>query len=796
MTTGQLSPVIRYVRRMTAPAAPAEANDAGLLARFASNRDEAAFAVLVRRHGPVVLGVCRRVLGNRHDAEDAFQATFLILARRAGSLHRPGALGAWLHGVAYRTAAKARADAARRRARERGARGLSPAGDPAGDAERRDLRALLDDEVRRLPDRYRVPFVLTYLEGKTDAEVARLLGCSRGTVATRLARARERLRRRLTQRGVGLSAGLAALLLTDTVRGAGLPVALADSTARAAARFAAGEAPAAGAVSTRALALAEGVIRTMLISKLRTAIAIVLATGLLIAGATSAPYVTRAGEPGTDQGSVPPPAPVDADSAPPPLSPAPAEADGQASHRTANFVVTAATPEVARRVARAAERHRRALAVAWLGEEMPAWPKPCPVRVRLTEQGPSSATSFAFDGGTVTLQSMLLEGPLDTVLADLLPHEVTHTVLAHWSGRPVARWADEGAAMLAESGPCRARHAASLQAVLDGGRRMPLRKLLPLQEYPEDVLALYAQGGSLTEFLVGSGGRRKFLAFVSQGARDGWDAAAEAQYGYRTVEELERAWLARASSESRGEAPTTTTPPRAGHPPPAASRADAAELVYGALREHGRWRSPDRALTITALEVQGRRLLEVALRQRREGAGPDLIARAREAEVRADPGRDGLLIRLRDGDADAGAHAVFEELVVVVPLPPPAPLPRGTEQGRAADADAERELRSAFGDRWDEVRAAAIKVRFPGLALAADRFRVEADGRVWLAPCWLVLSPGGEGWVGGPGVTAIRAAEVRLTLDGPVRSVADLAGRKLLSVESAGVAQISFRRPD
>src|SRR5205823_3540528 len=154
-------------------------------------RDEAAFAALVRRHGPMVLGVCRRVLRDAHDAEDAFQATFLLLARKAAALRQPDRLGPWLHGVAHRTALKAKAAGVRRRQRERPLDDL-PAAGGGDDLLWRDLRPVLDDAIGRLPAKYRVPVVLCYLEGRTNAEAARALGCPTGTVATRLARARQR----------------------------------------------------------------------------------------------------------------------------------------------------------------------------------------------------------------------------------------------------------------------------------------------------------------------------------------------------------------------------------------------------------------------------------------------------------------------------------------------------------------------------------------------------------------------------------------------------------------------------
>jgi RNA polymerase sigma factor (sigma-70 family) len=268
MATATQHPVIRYIRRLSS--APADGPpDAELLGRFARQRDEAAFEALVRRHGPTVLGACRRVLRDPHAADDAFQATFLVLAKKAGALERPAALGPWLYGVAVRTALKARAGAARRRAQERKAATAEAVG-PDDGLVWRELRPLLDEAVARLPEKYRVPFVLHHLEGRTVDDVARRLGCPRGTVAARLARARERLRARLTRRGVALSAGGLAAALAEGAAAAPVPAALVALT---------GQAVVAGAVPAGAAALANGVLRGMLMAKLKVAV-VALAVGL------------------------------------------------------------------------------------------------------------------------------------------------------------------------------------------------------------------------------------------------------------------------------------------------------------------------------------------------------------------------------------------------------------------------------------------------------------------------------------------------------------------------------------
>jgi RNA polymerase sigma factor (sigma-70 family) len=218
VATGQLTPVLRFLQRL-AVAPPLRALDDGQLLTHFVVGDPAAFAALVQRHGPMVLGVCRRVVADGDAAEDAFQLTFLVLARKARSIRQPERLAAFLHGVAYRIAAKLRADAARRRRRERQA-ARPDALDPADDLVWRDLWPILDEAVNGLPERYRLPVVLCYLEGKTNSEAGALLGCSRDTVATRLSRARQLLRGRLARRGLGLSAAALVTALADRARAA------------------------------------------------------------------------------------------------------------------------------------------------------------------------------------------------------------------------------------------------------------------------------------------------------------------------------------------------------------------------------------------------------------------------------------------------------------------------------------------------------------------------------------------------------------------------------------------------
>jgi len=254
--------------------------DAELLRRFIDQREESAFEILVRRHGPAALNLCRRVLRHAHDAEDAFQATFLLLVLKARSVRKQTSLGSWLYKVALRVALAARGRAAARAVRERHDLEFPPnePGDTAGDKELRDL---LHDEVNRLPELYRWPVVLCYLSGQSTAEAAQALGCPRGTVLSRLATARQRLLRRLLQRGVTLSAaGLLPALGQEALKASS---ALVGLTVKAAARVAAGKVGTAG-VAGSVVTLMEGVLNAMYWTKIKTTAAAVLLVAALAFG--------------------------------------------------------------------------------------------------------------------------------------------------------------------------------------------------------------------------------------------------------------------------------------------------------------------------------------------------------------------------------------------------------------------------------------------------------------------------------------------------------------------------------
>ncbi len=281
MATNQISGFIQHLRGVLRDgAAP---TDGQLLADYLSRRDEAAVAALVRRHGPMVWGVCSRLLANRQDAEDSFQATFLVLVRKAASIASRELLANWLYGVAHQTALKARATAAKRKGRERP---MTETAEPAVREQElgRDLQPLLDEELRRLPDKYRSTIVLCDLEGKTRKEATAQLRCPEGTVAGRLARARVMLAKRLTRRGVALSGGVLEAVLTQQAASAVVPISVTASTIKAASLFAAGKAAAAGAISVKVAGLTEGVLKTMLLNKLKAVMAGVLVLGMLCWG--------------------------------------------------------------------------------------------------------------------------------------------------------------------------------------------------------------------------------------------------------------------------------------------------------------------------------------------------------------------------------------------------------------------------------------------------------------------------------------------------------------------------------
>jgi RNA polymerase sigma factor (sigma-70 family) len=285
MAGGAFTGVLQHLRRLAGRAG--DASDAELLDRFVTHRDEAAFETLLARHGPMVWGVCRGLLDDVHEAEDAFAASFLVLVRRAGAIGQRERLASWLYGVAHRVARRARTNALRRQSRQREDVDMLPAR-PADDPATRERARLIHEELNRLPERYRLPLVLAYLEGQTQEEVARTLGWTPGAVRGRLERGRERLRGRLARRGLSLPAGVLAAVLTEQALAGPVPPALAASTLKAALALAAGGA----AVSPSLVILVDGVVHAMFLSKVKVAAAVVLTLGVLTAGAGVVTYQT------------------------------------------------------------------------------------------------------------------------------------------------------------------------------------------------------------------------------------------------------------------------------------------------------------------------------------------------------------------------------------------------------------------------------------------------------------------------------------------------------------------------
>jgi RNA polymerase sigma factor (sigma-70 family) len=297
------SPILNLIRRTVEDQRVRELPDSELLQRFHAQQDQAAFYAMLRRHGAMVLDVCRGILGNEADAEDAFQATFLILARKAGSIRKAASLASWLHGVAYRTALKARVQSAARRKHQ----ACVPVRQPSvpDDLSWREVRQVLHEELSGLPERYRAPLVLCYLEGATQEAAAALLSVAKSTLRGRLERGRELLRRRLLGRGVGLSALLVAAAWPTVYASASISIALLVSTVKAATRITAGSASA-SFVSAKVTAITEGVLNAMFLSKLKTAAAVLLTLGFVTAGGGLSVYIALGAErPATSQGTQP-----------------------------------------------------------------------------------------------------------------------------------------------------------------------------------------------------------------------------------------------------------------------------------------------------------------------------------------------------------------------------------------------------------------------------------------------------------------------------------------------------------
>lgn len=279
MADRHLRSVLQHVRDLVGSSNASSVTDVQLLERFLSQRDEVAFEVILRRHGPLVMRVCRRVLPNGHDAEDAFQATFLVFVRKARSIGKRASVASWLYQVAHRVALRARLRASQRAATNQ------PSGDVAAAADEsdgwRELRPVLDEEVRRLPEKYRTPVVLCYFEGQAYEKAAREIGCPKGTLSIRLTRARGLLRKRLARRGIALSLTALTAVLAENAASA-LSAALVDTTVKAAVHFIAGIPG--GIVSENVLDLTKRTLTAMVVTKVKLAATALAAVCVIAVG--------------------------------------------------------------------------------------------------------------------------------------------------------------------------------------------------------------------------------------------------------------------------------------------------------------------------------------------------------------------------------------------------------------------------------------------------------------------------------------------------------------------------------
>jgi hypothetical protein len=214
-----------------------------------------------------------------------------------------------------------------------------------------------------------------------------------------------------------------------------------------------------------------------------------------------------------------------------------------AHHQTTNFVVHAQTPEVAKMVAESAEDHRKDLAKLWHGKKLADWSTPCRIHVAITMSAPRAFTDISYADGKVVAHKIEIKGALDQIMKGPLPHELTHVLLGHHFGTQAPRWADEGAAILSEDESQATQQRKAFAEILTAEKQFPLRPFLAMRDYPADMRCLYAQGHSVSRFLVSAKGRPTFLAFVSDGLRDRWDEAVREHYGYKDIEQLEKAWL-------------------------------------------------------------------------------------------------------------------------------------------------------------------------------------------------------------------------------------------------------------
>ncbi len=339
MATSPMNEILPHLRRTLLRSDGAGMTDGELLERFLSGRDDSAFAALVRRHAAMVWGVCRRILSCHQDAEDAFQATFLVIVRKAASVMPRHMVANWLYGVAHQTALNARASAARRRARERQ---VTEMPEPASPEQNlwRDLQPILDQELSRLPAKYRSAIVLCDLEGKTRKDAASQFGVPEGTLSGWLTRGRAMLAKRLARHGLAVTGGALAAVLAPSALAADAPVLAVSTTIQAVSLWAAGQA-APGVISAPVTALTEGVIKTMLLKKLKLATVVFLMVSTAGIGAGSWLYCAHATKPTAQE--APPAAKQSVDDKPKAPKPPPARVAARQARNKPNFTLNKET---------------------------------------------------------------------------------------------------------------------------------------------------------------------------------------------------------------------------------------------------------------------------------------------------------------------------------------------------------------------------------------------------------------------------------------------------------------------
>jgi RNA polymerase sigma factor (sigma-70 family) len=507
------------------------APDADLLRRFIETRDESAFAELVRRHGPVVYRVCRRLLG-ASAADDAFQATFLVLACQAKRVRKAGSVGSWLVGVAGRVAQQMRKRELRHALRanpENQRRGdADPLTDVRGSPGTADLAAVLDDELARLPDHLRGPVIACLVQGRTQEQAVAELGGSVRTLRRRLDEAKRLLRERLERRGVvpAVAAGL--------VSGLGGPAAAVPGELSCRTVFLVSDFLAGGAASVPAAVLAKGVLTAMLARKVTLAV-LSAAVGLTALGVGLADEKPRAQptKPMTTAG------------------PAPETKVREAEKPESSdcIAVKAVSPAAARAIRAEADFQYRALSRGWLaGPPSSMTTRNILLSIVFTGGGestrPHGSTEIQFsDNGTVYAK-MKLGGPLEKVLDFVLPAEMTRVVLAGEFRRSIPKWAEDAAAGLCADPYEQAELYAGCGQWLANGHLYKVNALLH-EEFNEkdDAYFVQVQGYAITKFLVEQKGKPAFVRFLAVGGSRSWADAVKEVYGYDSVDDLQYAWI-------------------------------------------------------------------------------------------------------------------------------------------------------------------------------------------------------------------------------------------------------------